>query len=164
MRKYLCFISILLGISCANEKKEASLEYDPVLKNAELYEDEFQRREITLEQLTSQKLQDYFELLQLQKKHPQFKEEIEEQLRNFTKAGIIIRDTFEGVDVSNIKQVGKVIKVSDSVVKLKLVYDKYSKNSTNTDSVYAFITTKNIHLDDRQTVSNVIVFERIDCD
>lgn len=164
MRKYICLISVLLGISCASENKEAQAAYDVGLENVELYEEEFQGKEITLEHLTSQKLQNYFELLQLQKKHPQFKDEIEEQLKSFTKEGMIISNAFEGITVSNIKQIGKVVKVSDSVVKLKLVYDRVSENNTREDSIYAFITTKNIYLDDKQTVSNEIVFERINYD
>jgi len=64
--------------------------------------------------------------------------------------------------VSNIKQVGKVIKVSDSVVKLRLDYDKLSENNTGVDSVHIFITTINIRLDEMQTGSNEIIFERID--
>lgn len=162
MRKYICIVLVLLGTSCSNKNKEAPAEYDIVLKSAELNEDEFQSKEITLEQLTSKKLHDYFELLQLQKMHPQFKEEIEEQLKSFTKSGILGKDVFEGVEISNIKQVGEVVKVSDSVMKLKLVYDIISKNSTSPDSIHAFIKTKNVYLDERQIISNEIIFERID--
>ncbi len=162
MRKYTYMVLFLIGVSCANQNKESQADYDIELKNSELIEDQFQKRQLTLEQITSQKLKEYFELVQLRNKHPQFKEEIEEQLKSFTRPGILESDKFDVVDISNIRQIGAIVKVSDSVVKLKLIYDKVLNNSTMTDSIRAVILTKNIHLDEKRIVSNEITFERID--
>jgi hypothetical protein len=156
------FYIVFASISCCNVNGEATSEYDSVFECTELSENELQRNEITLEQLTSLKLKAYFELFTLQKKHPVFKHEVEKRLKSFTKAGSLSKDSFPSVVVSNIKQVGKVIKVSDSVVKLRLDYDKLSENDTGADSVHIFITTINIRLDEIQTGSNEIIFERID--
>jgi len=61
------FYIVFAGISCGNINNEAPTEYDSVLESAELSENELQRKEITLKQLTSLKLKAYFELITLQK-------------------------------------------------------------------------------------------------
>jgi len=82
MKKEIGLLFILLLFSCANNfNKEAMIEDESY--DIAGYEIEIEPENVTLEQLASKKLQAYFELLKLKTEHPEFREDILAQLKDF---------------------------------------------------------------------------------
>ena len=163
------FIVSILFAGCAMENKKAKNEsYDVfATEEAEASEEVEALEEVAADaeyefsnQLVNQKLQDFYDLLALQSEHPEFNNEVSNQLKNFTNDSI---NKFKNDDffiIKNIKQIGDVVFVNDSVQKIKLSYDKVSENSKSTDTIYAIITKKQIKVDDETLISNKIQFSK----
>ena len=114
------------------------------------------------QQITTQKLQDYFDLSALQQQHPEFKEEITAQLQELSKDILIIADSTQQVIIENVQQLSEIKRVSDSVQRIKIRFDIRTNDNVKSDSITALITTKKIRLDDKEVISTKILFERIE--
>lgn len=153
MRKIIWII--LLCMSCAN-KNETKLNTDEVFENSK--EINLEARVITLEELASQKLKEYFEVLQLQKKYVAFHDGEQKQISQFSKELLMEIDPLITTSIENIYQIKEVEKISDSVQKLQLEYSIITGGNKKTDSVYALITSKNIKIEGVTTRSIKIRF------
>lgn len=157
------FIASILFAGCAMETKKATSESYDIIATEEVETLEEYVTDVEYEfnnQLLNQKLQDFYDLLALQSEHPEFNKEVAEQLKNFTNDSI---NKFKNDDffiIKNIKQIGNVVFVNDSVQKIKLSYDKVSDNSKTTDTIYAIITKKQIKVDNETLISNKIQFSK----
>ena len=168
--KKLLYISIAIFIiSCANNRKEAAID---AVESVEMEQNETTILESTAmedmsvtfqyQQITTQKLQDYFDLSVLQQQHPEFKEEITTQLQELSKDNLIIADSTRQVIVENVQQLSEIQRVSDSVQRIKIRFDIRTNDNVKNDSITAIITTKKIRLDDKEVISTKILFERIE--
>ncbi|WP_299115471.1 hypothetical protein [uncultured Winogradskyella sp.] len=111
-------------------------------------------------QLISQKLQDFYDLVALQNEHPEFNNEVIKQLKNYTNDSINNFIAKDFTIIKNIKRLGNIIIVNDSVQRIKLSYDKVSNSTKKTDTIYAIITNKKVKLDNETLISNKIQFSK----
>ncbi|MDG4716871.1 hypothetical protein [Winogradskyella marincola] len=156
------FIASILFAGCAMETKKATSESYDIIATEEVdaYEAPADAEYEFSNQLVNQKLQDFYDLLALQSEHPEFNKEVSKQLKNFTNDSI---NKFKNDDffiIKNIKQIGNVVFVNDSVLKIKLSYDKVSDKTKSTDTINAIITKKQIKVDDKTLISNKIQFSK----
>ena len=166
--KMLTYLSLLLlVISCAKNKNEAPIEnekaveidqIETVLESTATSEDV--RETFEYQQLTTQKLQDYFDLLVLQRQHPEFKEDITTQLKELSKDSIKISETVQQITITNVQQIGAVKHLSDSLQKIVMRFDMISGNAVKSDSITALISTKKIHLDNREVTATKVLFSK----
>ncbi|GAA3612380.1 hypothetical protein Q4Q39_04370 [Flavivirga amylovorans] len=156
MKKLIYIICILIFISCKNEVNKVSEIPAFEEEDAEVYrsDDNFVMNRYQI--LSTQKLQEYFDLIKLKEKHPEFKDDILIQLRKLSNDSI---PNYAGdFSIENIRQVGEVETISDSVQKIKLVYNVVSDAYKSNDSILATISSKTIFIDDTATISNKVVF------
>jgi len=168
--KKLLYISIAFFIiSCANNRKEAAID---AVESVEMEQNETTVLESTAmedmsaefqyQQITTQKLQDYFDLSVLQQQHPEFKEEITTQLQELSKDILIIEYSTQQAIIENVQQLNEIQRVSDSVQKIKIRFDIRTNDSVKSDSITAIIITKKIRLDDEEVTSTKVLFERVE--
>ncbi|WP_299890068.1 hypothetical protein [uncultured Lacinutrix sp.] len=165
--KQLTYIFILLIImSCKNDAmKSMDMEANEIdiSEYKESAIEESERIEIignnsfSYKDISTEKLQELYDLLALKEKHPEFNEKIESQLKNYTDESF---KTLGDVLIKNVTLKGEVISLSDSVQKLKIYYDVVSSNKSQQDSIWAEITTQNIHIDGKAVKSKKIKFKK----
>lgn len=153
MKKMIYFLFIILLASCS-KSKEMNNEEDSVSSSKILA---VESEKFLNQSLTEQKLQDYFDLLVLQNKHPDFNDDIVQQIKEISNENRIILDTNK-IKIINIQLIGNIQKVSDSIQKMKIAFDIETKNNIKKDSVIAIVNAKSIMLDDKEFVSNKIQF------
>ncbi|TMM55898.1 hypothetical protein FEE95_14715 [Maribacter algarum] len=158
MRKTIFVLVIWILSSCGNNMNK---EYIVTNDDSTASEYEIDRKDFTLENLVSERLKNYFELLKLKNEHPEFQEDILKQLKDFSKEGFIKTDS-SNFSVENIRTVGETVVLSDSLKSMRLYYDSVSTNGIETDSIDALIMTKIILLDGIETKSTKISFLRIE--
>lgn len=154
MKQVLGFVFLCLVISCANNSMEkANIKSD----TSEMLEYEMNAIDFTLEDLVSEKLLDYFELLKLQKEHPEFKDAIDLNVHNYLKKEFIKLDTSNFM-IKNIRNVGEVIIISDSVQSQKLYFDIVFEDKTITDSIQALIFSNTLILYGTEVKTTKVTF------
>ncbi|WP_157957347.1 hypothetical protein [Winogradskyella tangerina] len=164
--KHIVLFSIsLLFAACAMESNkvntsESDYKYVDIEESAATEADDYGSNISGDQALINEKLQDFYDLLALQNKHPEFTKEVIEQLRNYTSNSIEEFSSENAFVIKNISQLGQAEVLNDSVKKLKLVYDKISENVKVTDTIYALITSKTIVIDGESFKSNKIQFSK----
>ena len=111
--------------------------------------------------LIEKKFKEFYDLNTLLKKYPNFKENIEKRIDNFTTGTSVIFDLTDSLKITNIRQQGGLTKISDSVQMTKVLFDIVSGNMTKTDSVLAFITKKKVLIDSEEVISTKVKFTRV---
>lgn len=153
MKQFIYFLFAFFIVSCSNKEAKKSFDSISVETKAEEYTSSSSTKYLTI---ASQKLQQYGDLLKLQKKHPSLKNDIITQLQSLSETNIISIDTTYKIE--NIQQIGNIKRVSDSVKKIKLTYTLFSKTEQIEDSVTVFIKTTTINLDGKIGTANKITF------
>ncbi|AUC16951.1 hypothetical protein BTO06_18150 [Tenacibaculum sp. SZ-18] len=141
MKKLIYIIGVLFLWSCANDSslnKEAAIE--EVISNVV----KFEKSENAI---FKEKLTRYFDLLKLKEIHPDFETDLISQLQNLSQNDIIEIKNLEGINIENITVVNNILKVSDSIEKVKLTYNIVGKNFSKKDSIYAYKTSTEIMID-----------------
>ncbi|MFK7812559.1 MAG: hypothetical protein AB8B59_08700 [Maribacter sp.] len=161
MRDLIWIVLIGFFFSCTNKNRMMESEFEDFevseSKNYELI-----LKELSLEDLTSQKLIDYYDLLQLKDSgSSEFQEDVIHQLRAFSGESLLETDSLSTISIRNIHQIGDVEQVSDSVQKIKLRYEVYGEYADKSDSIYAIITSKNVLIDKVKTKSTNVIFSKI---
>ncbi|WP_299125691.1 hypothetical protein [uncultured Winogradskyella sp.] len=110
--------------------------------------------------LINQKLQDFYDLIALQNQHPEFTEEVTEQLKNYTNDSLSNFKTKNVAIIENVKQIGKIIHLNDSTKKIKLTYNKVVDNTKIADTIFAIINNKIIKIDGEPIVSKKVRFSK----
>jgi len=163
MKKFIYIYVLIFIAACSNQpKKEAAIEedikkYETVLENSAL---EDMAEEFTYQHLTKQKLQDYFDLLTLQQEHPEFGEDLALQLQELSHDTLNISIASQEVSIENLQQIGATIKISDSIQRIRLLFDIIVEGSKKSDSITAVISTKKVYLDQKEVISTKVVFEK----
>ncbi|AUC74591.1 hypothetical protein [Olleya sp. Bg11-27] len=167
MRRIIYVFSILLVVSCSNRREKASPESmraDEVVTSEALLskKDVVDLNTFEYQELSSQKLQELYDLISLKETHPEFSETISSQLKDYTNDSISSSLTLSGdVVIKNIQLQGDIIKVSDSIKKMKLYYDVVSNNTIQKDSVLATISSSTIAFEDKMIQSKKIKFSHL---
>ena len=110
--------------------------------------------------LINQKLQDFYDLIALQNQHPEFTDEVAEQLKNYTNDSLSNFKTKNVAIIENVTHIGKVIYLNDSTMKIKLTYYKVIEKSKTADTIFAIITNKSVKIDGKQLVSKKVHFSK----
>ena len=160
MKKLIYVIFILIFISCKNNDVNKVFENSVLVEeDSEVFEYSNNLESNKYQLLSTQKLEDYFDLIKLKEKYPEFKNDVFLQLRSLSNDSIL-KEYKGDFSIEDINQKGDTQRVSDSTQKIKLSYKVISESYTLTDSIYAIITSKIIQLDGIETVSNKIVFSK----
>lgn len=158
MRKSIRLLVLMLLFSCA---KNSNKERMSNVEDSTIGAYEIAPKNFTIEELTSQKLTSYFELLKLRNEHPEFNKDILLQLNDFSNQDFIKIDGRANFFIKNIHKVGEVTVLSDSTQRMKLAYITKTKYREERDSVYALITSKTVVLDGIETIATTIKFASI---
>lgn len=160
MRKliYILFFLTLVITGCNNQYAPSDKS---ISNNAEveLNMDKASYRINSFEKLSSLKLREYFDLLKLQKEHPEFND-IQKQLQRYASEDLIYASFSKDFKIENIQQVGAVYKISDSLNKLKLKFDLVSKDTLIKGAVFVNISSKTIDLDGNKVITNKVRFTK----
>ena len=122
----LILLSILLS-ACAMESRSKSSNETYEVATEELdveVVDDYEVIPTFNAPLINQKLQDFYDLIALQNQHPEFTNEVIEQLKNYTNDTISNFKTKDPVNIKDIKQRGEVISIKANTQKIKLKYKK----------------------------------------
>jgi hypothetical protein len=166
MKRLLYFLLLLFVLSCAKGKKEAPAARD--MKEPEV-EKPMPVTNTTIattseafeyQHLTTQKLQDYVDLLTLQQQHPEFNEGIASQLQKLLKDSIRITKTGQKITIKNVQRIDSMHSISDSVQKMWVRFDMIADNYVKSDSIAVFIKTKKILLDGNEVIATKLVFSK----
>ncbi len=160
MRIVLYITLLLFVLSCTHDRSKTSLkEMDATI---EAFEAELPAvnnfEEIDYQNLTTQKLQDLYDLLVLQKQYPEFNDAIALQLKKFSEDRFSIPDSVIAISIENIERAGELQNVSDSIKKLKLRFNIVAGNTALPDSITAIISRKIIRIDNKKTMATTVTF------
>lgn len=162
--KKLIYIFFVIIISC-NNRDEKVMNADTIEMNSNYETEDIENKKIKSntfihEDLSTQKLQEMYDLLSLKLKHPEFEETINSQLKTYTNDSINIPNSTD-VIIKNIKLKEEIIQVSDSAQKMKLYYDVVSNNTIQKDSIWATITINKITFEGNKKKSKKIKFNSL---
>jgi len=164
MKKFIyIFVASLLMISCANSNKEASVSDIDFAENEVVgnsNKDLEEAATFTNTQLAEAKLQDYFELLTLRQKHPEFKEEIRSQIKSLSESNLTISDSIDIISVENLRQVGAVLQFGDSLHKIKFYFNVITENGVREDSITAVLRAQKVTIEQQEVMSTKVTFEK----
>jgi len=163
MKKFIYIYSLFFIVACAKQgKNEAPVEQD--MKEYEIGNENSAfvdiSEEFTYQHLTKQKLQDYFDLLVLQQEHPEFETTIALQLQELSNDTLKFSNVLHKISIENVQQIGATIKISDSIQKIRLLFDMVAEGSKKIDSITAIVSTKMVYLDQKEVISTKVVFEK----
>lgn len=148
--KNLIFLAVfLLVFSCTNHAP-----LDKEMSEVTMF------KEVSMKKVLENKFKELYDLNLLKKKFPEFKNDIDRRIQNFTFNHEVNFEFQDSIRISNIRQKGGLIKISDSVQMAKVVFDLTSQNSTKTDSVFAFITKKEAIIDSEKVFLTKVQFSR----
>ena len=151
MKKTILYLIPFLIISCHSKSPEVD-RFSPSSFNG--------NKKYSNKTLIEEKFQEFYDLNALLIKFPDFKDDIENRISNFTTNTKKIFDLTDSIKIKNIRQEGELIKISDSVQMTKVLFDIVLENSVKTDSVLAFITQKKIVIDSEEITSTKVKFTK----
>lgn len=165
MRQIFTYIlALLFVLSCSKAPRSESSVFTDKIEEVGMVADESIEvfKEFDIENTTSlntilkQKLQEYHDLLLLEKTNPEFSNEIKEQLKKLSDEKLDI-DSIEGeVSIRDILFLSSAEKISDSIQKIKFSY----RANTKTDSLTAIVKTIPIVIENQTIWSTSILFEK----
>jgi len=159
---YITLASFLL-FACANSNKESSrsdLDFSETEVMGNNNMDLEETASMTSTDLATSKLRDYFEMLLLEQKHPEFKEDIQSQIRNLTESDFNISDSLPIISIENIRQEGVVEQFGDSLQKIKFYFNLITENGSQADSITALVRTQKIKVDSQEVTATKVTFEK----
>lgn len=152
----LIVLTTMIGCGQANNESAASMrDADSSIATEEHVTSSFSN-----EDLATQKLQDYLDLVVLRNEHPAFEADILSQLQSLSNDETPLMQAFPGVVYENIR-LKKVMDTSeDSIQRIEFYVDVISEGSIKTDSITAVITKQRIELDDEVFINSKVRFEK----
>ena len=164
---FLYILTLLFLLSCSRARQKENMVSTDAVESEIMIPTEVDIKEafkkVDLEKNTTQlnplikqKLQEYHDLLALEKTNPEFKNEIKEQLKKLSDSQLEIDSTINEVNIENISFLSPPEKISDSIQKVTFSYS----NGSKTDSLTAVVKTTPIKVDDQTIWSTQILFEK----
>ena len=170
MKKILFVFIVFIMVSCKNEATKNSSEIETTTEGVrmDMELEEFYIPETTIndtksfehKELTTEKLQELYDVLTLIQKHPEFRESLKSQLKTFTEDSLTV-DTSSEIIINNLRIKGPVLKPDDSTQRMKLLFNATSKTNRIQDSILAEVTFKTIIIDGKEMQSKKVKFKRI---
>ena len=156
-------VTSFLVFACANSNKSPS-NNDIDFSEAEVLGNnnmELEPSAITANaDLAEARLKDFFELLLLEQKHPEFKEDIRSQIRNLSETALNISDSISIVSIEYTGHTGEIIRYGDSIQKLKFYYNLTTKNGVRKDSILAVLRTQKVMVEQQEVTATKVTFEK----
>ena len=156
MRKILSLIILIFLIYSCSRSKEMKSVNDSYKKEAVIEKSAIITEQFKYQIITKQKLQEYYDLLVLQKKHPEFKDDILAQLQKISSINKKLKDT-NSIKINNLELIS-TNKTSETERRIKISFDVISNNKIKKDTTIVLIKTKKVIIDNRELVSNKIRF------
>lgn len=107
----------------------------------------------SLVSISTQKLNEYFELVKLKQQHPEFESDINEQLLSFTTDSLSVLKYGSDFTISNIQQTGNRKIISDSVEVFTLKYTVTTDSKVFQDSILTHVTSVTHYLQSVEAVN-----------
>ncbi|QTE21586.1 hypothetical protein [Polaribacter cellanae] len=151
MKKTFLIVIVLIIASCSsnsNKKPGLNKESLAIVK------------EYSTSTLIEEKFLEFYELNMLLNSDSKFKKEIGERLKSFKIDTFPILNLPNDSKITNIKQIGETISITDSIKKRKIIFDMVTPNSLKKDSLFAYILSKKIIIDSIEVISNKVKFAR----
>ena len=139
------------------EEAEELMEINDLEEDYDYLKEEFINQD---KSLVSQKLQDFYDLLALQSNHPEFQDDVELQLKNYTKDSLGIYKSDDVVSINDIKLISQPIRLDENTIKIQIQFDVKSNLKKTTDSIYAYITKKETVIDGESFTSSKVIFSK----
>jgi len=157
MKQWTMILMVLVLTSCMNnEARKHDMEIEVVESASyDFVEDDKNFDELAL---TNDKLQEYYELNLLKQLHPEFGEDIQQQLEQFGSKHIDLPKTAKNISITDLTRKSSE-KLNDSVVRLTLEFNIKTEVSRTKDSIAAYITSKELIIDGETTLSKKIKFK-----
>lgn len=148
----------LLIISCKNNNSFA-----PGANEEASIDDFFESSgsSFTKTDLLEQKLQEVYDLSLLKQLHPEFEEELLNQIKSLSDGEILLTEKTDAVKINNLTLIGDVNIKSDSISEIKLYYEVSYNNKVVIDSILAIVKTHNIEIEGDNFSSTKIRFKKI---
>ena len=151
------------GISNAKPEAPAEMEIDEEM-SLEFNEQklEFAVFKSPLMSVTEQKVEEYFDLIQLKKQHPEFEEDIKTQLQQFSSDSTIGMNYAKDFKIENLIISNPFETLSNQSKSAKLYFDVVNDENRVKDSIYAVIKQKDTLIDGKTISSYKVRFKKID--
>lgn len=150
----------LIFFSCSRVREQENAVY--AVEGEMIIEENFTKFDINntgqLTPLLKQKLQEYYDLLNLKNNSPDFSEQIDKQLNKILKETPNNEKFNDSTKINNINFLANPENISDSVQKIKFSYEADSI----IDSLSAIIKTTPVTIEGQVIWSTNISFERIE--
>lgn len=161
MKKLACIHIALFFISCANVSEENSVPTSDIAESETI-----ETAATTIEEafpyatITEQKLQDYFDLVALKNKHPEFAETISQQLVRLTKDSMVVMEGQHSVDIKNLRPIGNMFTLNDTLQQQKFEYNIASRTLLKTDTLTVNIITKTMEIEGKEVRATKVIFTK----
>lgn len=166
MRQFLISIlALLFVISCSRAPRNESAVFSDEIEESdmvtakesmEVFKEFDIENTISLNTILKQKLQEYHDLLLLEKTNPEFSDEIKGQLKKLSDEKLNTDSTENKINIENISFLSSPEKISDSIQKIRFSY----KTNTKIDSLIAVVKTIPIVIEGQTIWSTQITFEK----
>ncbi|RDK89323.1 hypothetical protein [Marinirhabdus gelatinilytica] len=162
MKQLSYLFLLLLCVGCANVSEEkATVSSDMVeMEATEATSSTVIEEAFPYAIIAEQKLQEYFDLLALQNKHPEMGTVISKQLEGITSDSIVLPRGQDSIDVKNLSPMGSLQQLNDTVMEQRFTYTIASRTLFKTDTIIARIITKPIVIDGMATQETKVVFRK----
>jgi hypothetical protein len=158
--RFALYILILLSITSCNsgDKNESFKNLDVLEEESTTSAFEVIPEAFNYEALAAHKLQEYFDLLLLEQRHPEFKSDIRRQLLALSSDSIGFAANTDKITIKNVQQIGASETVSDSIQLLTLSFDIETASTSTRDTLIAKIISKNVMLEDAEVPTTKLYF------
>jgi hypothetical protein len=160
MRRIWMLVLLFVIVSCS-DNKAPTMNTKKLKSRGWLNKTRDSLSNYSFESLVEKKFKEFYNLNVLLKDYPDFKNDIESRIENFTTGRRKIFQINDSIKVVNIRQKGPFIKVSDSTDMTQVLFDVITDTEIKTDSVTAFITKKKLLIDGEEVTSTKVKFTRI---
>ncbi|WP_299276489.1 hypothetical protein [uncultured Psychroserpens sp.] len=152
MKNFFYIVLIISLVSCRHNQEMKSDNFNT--ESMSVLEEDFEKT-TTSESFSIKKFEEFIDLMELKQAYPEFKDDIDAQLKSYTTDSL----TYPlGFGISNIKQLGDPKPISDSVTHVVLGYTINVYSETYKDSILAEITRKDVNLNEETFTSKKIKF------
>ena len=156
--KKIIFIALTISLVSCNRSPEMKSENQDMAPMLEL-EDDFAKTVMTPEMLSVEKFEEFINLVELKQQHPEFKNDIDDQLKSYTTDSLALNYPL-GFNISDIKQLGETITISDTTAQVILGFMIRTPSTQIKDSILVEISSKDVNLDGELYTSQKFKFLR----
>lgn len=153
MKNFLVYILLsIIFFSCKRESPNAEEIMMDKSDVSEMIADDkkrplFDTKNEEIKLVLQQKLQEYYDLIALQRKNPEFSDEIEKMLKKISIEKLKVDTSYKNTVIKDVTLIGELEQQLDSIKKIRFSYT--ANNQTN--SLTAYITTTPVVFENKTT-------------